>query len=164
MLSGDPGGADGLGTHRYLLWRTWGPGRRWLLWVMLNPSTATGLVDDPTIRRITAWSKLWGFDGFLVVNLYAHRSSKPAHLRTARYPVGPENDRAIQAALRHQAQIVVAWGDCRYPARIDDVRRLIVRSGYRLWCLGTTKNGNPKHPLARGRERIPDDQELHRWR
>ena len=35
--------------------------------------------------------------------------------------------------------------------------------GLVLSCLGTTLSGAPKHPLARGQHRIPDDQEPMQW-
>lgn len=33
----------------------------------------------------------------------------------------------------------------------------------RLYCLGTTKDGQPIHPLARGKWRVPDDQQPIVW-
>ncbi|MCB2110163.1 MAG: DUF1643 domain-containing protein, partial [Rhodobacteraceae bacterium] len=38
------------GAYRYLLSRRWGPGGM-LLYVLLNPSTATEAANDPTIER-----------------------------------------------------------------------------------------------------------------
>jgi hypothetical protein len=33
-----------------------------------------------------------------------------------------------------------------------------------IYCLGTTSSGAPKHPLARGRHRVPRDQQFALWR
>ena len=45
------------GQYRYRLWRTWDPSLHKLVWVMLNPSTADGQTDDPTIRRCISVAK-----------------------------------------------------------------------------------------------------------
>ena len=34
----------------------------------------------------------------------------------------------------------------------------------RLWCLGINKTGQPLHPMARGKMRVPDDTPLAVWR
>ena len=39
------------GRYRYTLERAWAPNPRYLMWVMLNPSTADATQDDATIRR-----------------------------------------------------------------------------------------------------------------
>jgi hypothetical protein len=46
-------------------------------------------------------------------------------------------------------------------ARVPRVMELL--RGIDVVCLGTTRNGSPKHPLARGRERVPDDAPLVPW-
>ena len=33
-----------------------------------------------------------------------------------------------------------------------------------IYCLGTTGGGSPKHPTARGKHRVPDDQQPVLWR
>lgn len=82
----EPAGAVIAGGGRYLyrLWRSWekAPGgtEGTCLWVMLNPSTADHVQDDPTIRRVVGYSKAWGFTRAEVVNLYAYRTASPADL------------------------------------------------------------------------------------
>ncbi|MDO5705795.1 MAG: DUF1643 domain-containing protein, partial [Paracoccus sp. (in: a-proteobacteria)] len=70
------------GGHRYLLERRWAPGAR-LVWVMLNPSTATELSNDPTIERVERRSRMLGYDALSVVNLFAFRATRPADLARA---------------------------------------------------------------------------------
>jgi hypothetical protein len=44
-----------------------------------------------------------------------------------------------------------------------DVRPFWYIAG-QIWCWGTTTSGAPKHPLARGKHRIPVDQPAILWR
>ena len=77
--------------YRYLLWRRWSSSQL-ALFIGLNPSTADAANDDPTIRRITGFSRSLGFGGFLIVNLFAFRATKPIDLFASSDPIGPEND------------------------------------------------------------------------
>src|SRR5690554_6900188 len=89
-------------TYRYTLTRSDYGDAPWLsmheprlLWIMLNPSTADETADDPTIRRVKAFTRRLGYSGLTVVNLYAMRSTDPRGLWAAADPIGPDNDRAI---------------------------------------------------------------------
>jgi hypothetical protein len=73
-------------AYRYRLQRTWGDSGRHATWIMLNPSTADAMEDDPTIRRCTAFTKAWGLDGLVAVNLFALTRANCASTRT---PSGP---------------------------------------------------------------------------
>jgi len=76
---------DGLGeaifddqrTYRYRLSRIWDDAAPGVCWVMLNPSTATTGVDDPTISRVIDFSRSWHHGSATVVNLFAFRTRKP---------------------------------------------------------------------------------------
>jgi len=115
-----------------------------LLWIMLNPSRADALVDDPTIRRCIGFARAWGYAEMEVVNLYAFRASEPEALRRHADPVGPDNDRHIAEALARAAQTIVAWGAFEWAReRADHVLSLIPSAR----CLGLTRAGFPRHPL-----------------
>lgn len=132
--------------YRYALSRSWSQGDC-IAWIMLNPSTATADEDDPTIRRCIAFSRAWHFGRLLIVNIYALRSTDPAGLWTVDDPVGPDNDEHIRAAIRQATRVVCAWGANAEPDRSAHVLEL-VRSLERVpHCLGTTKAGEPRHPL-----------------
>ena len=102
-------------AHRYWLTRIWDRGRPILVVCMFNPSTADGQRDDPTILRLCAWAKLWGYGGIRVVNLFAFRASSPAVMMAREDAVGPENAGHIKDALIYArvngGKVLVAWGN-----------------------------------------------------
>lgn len=123
---------------------------------MLNPSTADAELDDPTIRRCKGFALRERRDELVVVNLYALRSTDPRGLWQHADPVGPENDAAIIAAARStRAGVVCAWGAHARLDRVVEVVKLLRRIGVPLLCLGTTKDGHPRHPLM-----LPNDVPL----
>jgi len=129
-----------------------------ILWIMLNPSTADELADDPTIRRCRGFSADWGFGLVQIVNLFALRSTNPWVLKASADPVGPSNDEWIRSAAYSASKIVVGWGV--HGALLDrgeQVSRLL--ADRELLCLGRTKEGFPKHPLY-----LRNDSKLEPWR
>jgi len=147
------------GVYRYDLRRKLARGRSVALWVMLNPSTADATVDDPTIRRCIQFTKDWGHAILVVVNLFALRATDPAWLTKASDPVGPENDSTIEAWLDVADKVVVAWGvSGTLMDRDEAFRQMASAHGQRLWCLGTTKGGHPRHPLY-----VRSSKALERW-
>lgn len=132
--------------YRYLLDRTWLPEATKLTFVMLNPSTADAAEDDPTIRRCIGFAKREGFGGIRVVNLYAFRATDPKVMLREIDPVGPGNDNHITGACLDRT-VVVAWGANAAPHRAREVLRILNRCNARVFSLGTTASGAPRHPL-----------------
>ena len=142
------------GEYRYWLSRTWAERGEPMTWIMLNPSTADAVFDDPTIRRCVGFAKAWGFGSIWVVNLFALRSMNPANLRTHPDPIGPMNDHHIQERTRHSSLNVAAWGNHgAYLTRGYKVAATIPN----LHVLSMTGEGQPDHPLClpKAREPIP---------
>lgn len=140
------------GKYRYALERSWGDGRSRLLIIGLNPSTADAAVDDPTVRRCVGFGKSLGFDGLLIGNLFAARSTSPAALVKFNDLVGPENDRWLVELQARAGQVIVAWGNGgRLNERGKEVMRLL-RSPF---CFGKTGAGEPRHPLYLRRFAVP---------
>ena len=81
--------------YRYLLTRTWDRAGPKALFVMLNPSTATELQNDPTVERCERRARALGFGAFRVTNIFAFRATDPRVMRADPDPVGPGNDAAI---------------------------------------------------------------------
>jgi hypothetical protein len=132
-------------TYRYLLWRAWGDDGCFALFILLNPSTADQDTNDPTVERCERRARAMGFDGLLVANLFALRSTDPGVLREAAAPMGPQNDAAISLAQQLAGQTICGWGAhgcCR-----DRGRMLCERLKRPLYHLGLTRGGQPRHPL-----------------
>lgn len=142
---------SGCGKYRYRLTRFWGPEHA-LPFVMLNPSTADASIDDPTIRRCVGFARREGAGGIIVVNLYGLRATDPDELRKVADPFGPDNRVNIHAlgkwAFLAGMPIVCAWGTKGWLKSANkDTTHLLKSTGASLVCLGTTKDGAPKHPL-----------------
>ena len=131
-------------TYRYALWREWFGGSGYAMFVGLNPSTADETNDDPTIRRCIGFAKAWGFSALCMTNLFAYRATKPADMKRATHPVGPDNDAHLLALAADAGVIVAAWGTNGTYQRRDMAVRAMLPA---LCCLRLTKAGHPEHPL-----------------
>lgn len=132
------------GRYRYRLWRTLGPGPT-IAWVGLNPSTANATVDDPTLRRILAFSRGWGFGRVELLNLFAWRATDPRALATAVDPVGPETDAHLSQTLGQARTVVACWGTRgTLNGRNQAIYAMLPSDAQ---CLGHTRDGHPRHPL-----------------
>ena len=165
------------GKYRYRLWREWRgtPNARWDWWtnddgspvvdgagaqlgepevcvfVMLNPSTADGNQDDPTIRRCVAFAKSWGYERVEVVNLFAYRATDPRTLLGLGHnddPVGVDNQSYIEQVIHdtHTTRVVCAWG--AHGGHLGQNETMLGWIGTsKTGALGVTKEGHPRHPL-----------------
>lgn len=143
-------------TYRYLLTRIWDPTVPPVVWIMLNPSTASAGEDDPTLRRVTSFARAWGRGGVIVVNLFALCSTDPAKLRTHHDPVGRYNAMFVDRAVAMTDLIVAAWGGGGILAdRGPAMARALTARGVPLRALRLTSTGQPGHPLY-----VPANTEL----
>lgn len=141
------------GKYRYWLTRRWDMHKPEVCFIMLNPSTADGREDDPTIRRCVAFAKSWGHGRLIVVNLFAYRATKPQDLwdfdaETKGEAQGPENNSTILSAARSAQLVVCAWGKGgSYCLRGLEVVTHLCWNGIRPMVLRINKDGSPAHPL-----------------
>lgn len=134
-------------TYRYSLGRDWGAGPR-INFVMLNPSTADEMRNDPTVERCERRARALGFGGFCVTNLFAYRATAPRDLKTADLPVGGDNDAALLGAAQRADMVLCAWGvHGSHQDRAALVEAMLRKSVQTLWILGLTQAGAPRHPL-----------------
>lgn len=139
--------------YRYRLTRLWDYDKPGVLFILLNPSTADGRQDDPTVRRCVGFAREWGAGRLWIINLFALRATNPRELLAdPADAVGPHNDDCIYQALRcfdDRADLIVCgwgnWGSHKLlrPRRDDVLRMLPVETN----CLAITSTGDPKHPL-----------------
>lgn len=119
---------------------------------MLNPSTATHSVLDPTVSGLIKRAKLWGFGAVNVLNLFGYRATKPADMLGHPQPVGIENDIVIEAVLRQAMDdgcpLICGWGNHGQHLRRDEaVLSLARRASVQTQAFAVNANGTPQHPL-----------------
>ena len=144
--------------YRYLLSERWGDGNRCIAWVMLNPPLQEA-GSSPTLERVTRYSRNWGFDRLVIVNLFARRLDGVEELSRADDVIGSKNPDFIRRAVSDADLAVVGWGDGvlhfgRRPRTLDTLEQLR-RSKIVMLCFGLTEAGNPLHPSALAPGLIP---------
>lgn len=143
-------------SYRYSLERLWDMAPP-LVCVMLNPSTATELANDPTIARCETRARAGGFGGVRIVNLFAFRATDPRDLKRATAPVGPDNDTRLLTACAGAGLVLAGWGiHGAHLNRADAVLTMLRDKGVQIHTLGQTKDGHPRHPLYVGYATQPE--------
>lgn len=140
--------------YRYSLHRIWDNDKPLILWIMLNPSKADHTKDDPTVRKVIAYSKKWGYGGLYIGNLFAYRSTDPKilkHLSKAT-AIGPQNDIKILDLSMCVNTVIFAWGrNGNLYNRAEEVKDMFRVAHY----LELTNSGEPKHPLFLSNDLVP---------
>lgn len=134
------------GPYRYTLVREWDDMMPTLGIIMLNPSTADGDHDDPTIKRCIGFAKRELFGGIHVCNLFAFRATDPRELTSQSDPLGPRNQGALIEMLSTTQVVLCAWGASLHAVSAATIVPFAAACGS-LVCLGTTMKGAPRHPL-----------------
>lgn len=134
--------------YRYRLWRIWDADKKPLVVLLLNPSTATHEVNDPTVTRCIVRAMNMGYGGLIVLNAFAWRSTDPGGMLAAADPVGPYNDEIIVEVCKEAPLVVCGWGKHGTHRQRDALLLAMLReNGIEAWALGFNNDGTPKHPL-----------------
>ena len=146
--------------YRYRLGRDLGlMGDGACCFVMLNPSTATEVIDDPTIRRCIGYAKTLGCNQLEVVNIFAYRSTDPQALYglSKEAAIGPENDYHIAKACNGARIIICGWGNHgALHGRGAAVLGIIRSTGAKPMALKINgKSRQPSHPLYLKADAVP---------
>jgi hypothetical protein len=135
--------------------------------LLCNPSDADAFEPDPTVGECVKRARQLGADVLEVANLWALVSPYPSDLR--KRAVGFRGDdetnaAAILTACAGAYRVIAGWGNNgELDHRAAIVMRMLAENGVKLHHLGLTKDGHPKHPLARGVHRIPADLQPAVW-
>ncbi|MDB5412096.1 MAG: hypothetical protein JWR10_431 [Rubritepida sp.] len=157
MLIGMRGGAEFCGgdggagdAYRPILWRRWGAENAPpALFIGMNPSTASGEVDDPTVRREITRCMGWGIKAYVKCNVSDYRATDPKALRYASPLSSARNLPTILDWAARAERVVLAFGALPPPMRLLalDMVAALRANGVRLMCLGLTADLSPRHPL-----------------
>lgn len=139
---------------RFSLQIDWDHRSPWLVVIGMNPSIADEYRNDPTVERCLRRAKHLGFGSLVMLNASPVVSTDPKGLRD----IDPDtqlNRKVISfhikwAAYSDRDRILCAWGsnpDIEKTGVPEFIRAEAKKYGVKLYCLGTNKDGSPKHPL-----------------
>lgn len=122
----------------------------------MNPSYANESISDTTVNRAAGASVELGYDGWVMLNLYPERATRPKELGAFNQNLSDENCRAIARVVTTLGvrEIFGAWGNPpnatirrAKPAVLSTLSHL----GVRIFYFGelTTKD-EPRHLTPRG--------------
>lgn len=131
----------------------------------VNPSTADASIDDPTVRKWRGFTQRNGGRKFIVGNVFAYRATDVNALGavTPHAAEGPEQWGYLFDIMGDADVLVPCWGGReKLPKNLHpfllDLSNELAATGKALMCFGTTKSGDPKHPLF-----LPYETELEPW-
>jgi hypothetical protein len=102
------GGAND--EYRYRLERDVKPSGFSVSIIMVNPSTADAINNDPTIKKLIGFGERLGWQKFIVANLFAFRATDVNELKSASDPIGPLNDgHPFHPVMIAYASILRTW-------------------------------------------------------
>lgn len=129
--------------YRYALWRIWNPELPLIMYIGLNPSTASEIKNDRTISVVKTYSNKWGYGGFYMMNLFALVTKKPSVLKKSSNPLG-DNDGWLERIAPKCEKIVFAWGAFK-EAKERSVQ--VIKMFPNAFALHINHDGSPHHPL-----------------
>lgn len=132
------------------------PERKQLIVIGANPSTATNTQKDNTMGCVTWIAQKNGFDGFIMLNLYAQRSTSPDNLdKEINQDLHKANLENIQEIFKDKSSPVVLLAFGNIIEKRSYLKQCladivsVIQPTKPIWMqLGKlTKKGNPRHPL-----------------
>lgn len=140
-------------------------GENQLIVIGANPSTATNEKNDNTMGCVAWIAKKNGFDGFVMLNLNAQRSTNPDELpQEMDVDLHQANVKHISELLKWKSSpvILLAFGDIiekrKYLKQCfaDIVAAILPNNPHWLQLGELTRKGNPRHPLRHANDPLTD--------
>lgn len=129
--------------YQYILQKTWDDKKPHVIFIGLNPSTATHEKPDNTITKVNKIARNNGFGGFYMMNLFAYISPNPKDLLTVADPLR-ENNHYLRTWGGDAKTVVFCWGAFKEAQqRAEEVKRMFPIA----YALHINNDGSPKHPL-----------------
>lgn len=135
------------GNYRFYLSRGWGAGPT-IMWLCMNPSSATDIVDDDTSRKLTRHSRRLGFGRLFLLNVMDYRATDPDQL-----PIDDEVSAAnipqITRCARWADTTVLAFGGLRSKRAWKDYADRAIHACGAAAFMHAAENGDgsPRHPV-----------------
>lgn len=156
---------------RWRLDRWWTAGPRALI-CMANPSKAGAEDNDPTIVQCNKLIEALGHPGYSAVNSEPFIATSPKELNAWKHnrhfeaaALEGENLALIRSLSITASVRFVAWGNL--VARDSHANRILdalsLDGKHPLYAFALTKDGRPRHPMARGKNRITPGTEPVLW-
>lgn len=129
----------------------------------VNPSTANATENDATIRKDLGFAEIHGWSRIIKANKFDYRSKDVKALAKCDAPNSPDADRYLREIMTEADIVVPCWGPlAKLPKHLRsrwlEVVAIADELGKPLWCIGTTKDGQPRHTLM-----TPYSTPLTRW-
>ena len=145
---------------RYWLRRDWDLSKAPISFLMLNPSTADEMVNDPTIERCQRRAITMGYGSMIIVNLFPFRMTDSKLLNTVPSLLSDsaEANEAILRAVALSEMSVCGWGKHPLAApRAQHIMTLIKQKNLqqKVMCLQLNADNSPQHPLYIGYAKQP---------
>jgi hypothetical protein len=147
--------------YRYRLERIWDRSLKTIMFLMMNPSTATEHYDDATLAKVRKYATFWGYGRLLVGNTFAYRCTDQGRLLEVENPEGPDNLKYLLEMAAESDKVVLGFGRPKIKAlqaQGPKIAKNFMDNGISLYALKTSPDGTPWHPLY-----IADVETLKFW-
>ncbi|GHU86607.1 hypothetical protein FACS1894153_3970 [Bacteroidia bacterium] len=124
-----------------------------LLAICMNPSAAREELSDRTVNIVIKTAEKFGYDGWIVVNLYPERATDSGNMDKFNEELHRKNMEVIANVIDeyHIEKLWGAWGNMPHKnlgRAKKDLMKLLQEKNIKIFHFGKlSKSGNPHHPL-----------------